>query len=90
MGTLWAQLLLQFATDCFETLPMYIAWNEDVHIVWVYFDFFSYFFLFVNLLFWYEIVSKCIDSGYFVGTTPHSFPGIVLRLCRDQKSANVC
>ena len=33
MGTLQAQLLLQFSTDCFETLQMFSAWNEDVHVV---------------------------------------------------------
>ena len=33
VGTLWAQLLLQFSTDCFETLQMFSAWNEDMHMV---------------------------------------------------------
>ena len=33
LGTLWAQLLLQFSTDCFETFQMFSAWNEDVHVV---------------------------------------------------------
>ena len=32
---LWAQLLLLFSTDCFETLQMFSAWNEDVHVVLV-------------------------------------------------------
>ena len=31
VGTLWAQLLLQFSFDCFETLQMFSAWSEDVH-----------------------------------------------------------
>ena len=35
LGTLWAQLLLQFSTDCFETFQMFSAWNEDVHVVWI-------------------------------------------------------
>ena len=35
LGTLWAQLLLQFSTNCFETLQMFSAWNEDVHVVLV-------------------------------------------------------
>ena len=33
MGTLWAQLLLQFSINCFETLQMLSAWNEDMHVV---------------------------------------------------------
>ena len=32
LGTLWAQLLLQFSTDCFDTLQMFSAWNENVHV----------------------------------------------------------
>ena len=32
---LWAQLLLQFCTDGFETLHMFSSWYEDVHVVWV-------------------------------------------------------
>ena len=33
---LWAQLLLQFCTDCFETLHVFSSWYEDVHVIWVY------------------------------------------------------
>ena len=35
MGVLWAQLLLQFFTDLFETLQMFSSWCEDVHVVWI-------------------------------------------------------
>ena len=35
LGILWAQLLLQFSTNCFETFQMFSAWNEDVHVVWI-------------------------------------------------------
>ena len=92
MGTLWAQLLLQFSTDCFETLQMLSAWNEDVHVVLVkYFDYFFslfllcelslfflheilsvffFFFFYMKFFFLHEMLSKCIDSGYLVGTTP--------------------
>ena len=31
---LWAQLLLQFCTNCFETLHVFSSWYEDVHVVW--------------------------------------------------------
>ena len=35
MDTLWAQLLVQFSFDCFETMQAFSAWNEDVHVVLV-------------------------------------------------------
>ena len=35
MGVLWAQLLLQFFTDLFETLQTFSSWCEDVHVVWI-------------------------------------------------------
>ena len=34
MGSLWAQLLLQFYTDLFESV--FLSWSEDVHVVWGY------------------------------------------------------
>ena len=73
VGTFSAQLL-QFSTDCFETLQMFSAWNEDVHMFFWYntLIIFSHFFWFVNLVcfFLHEMLSKCIDSGYLVGPTP--------------------
>ena len=35
LGVLWAQLLLQFCTDRFETLHVFSSWYEDVHVVWI-------------------------------------------------------
>ena len=35
LGVLWAQLLLQFYTDSFETLHVFSSWYEDVHVVWI-------------------------------------------------------
>ena len=32
---LWAQLLLQFCTDCFEILHMISSLYEDAHMVWI-------------------------------------------------------
>ena len=29
-----AQLLLQFCTNCFETLHVFSSWYEDVHVNW--------------------------------------------------------
>ena len=33
VGTLCAQLLLQFYADSFETLQMFLSWSEDMHVV---------------------------------------------------------
>ena len=33
LGVLWAQLILQFFTNHFETLHMFSSWYEDVHVV---------------------------------------------------------
>ena len=33
MGSLWTQLLLQFLTDLFETLRVFLSWSEDVHLI---------------------------------------------------------
>ena len=35
VGTLWAQLLLQFYTDPFETSLVLWSWSEDMHVVWI-------------------------------------------------------
>ena len=35
VGTLWAQLLIQFYTYLFETLHMFSPWSGDVHVVWI-------------------------------------------------------
>ena len=35
VGTLWAQLLIQFCTDLYETLHMFLPWSGDVHIFWI-------------------------------------------------------
>ena len=35
VGTLWAQLLIQFYTDLYETLHIFVPWSWDVHVVWI-------------------------------------------------------
>ena len=35
VGTLWAQHLIQFYTDLFETLYMFSPWSGDMHKVWI-------------------------------------------------------
>ena len=36
VGTLCAQLLLQFYIDSFETSQVFCTWPEDMHVVWIY------------------------------------------------------
>ena len=61
LGTLWAQILLQFSMECFETLKICMWFGYT----------FSRFLCFVNLVFFrYEMLSKYIDSGYLVGEIP--------------------
>ena len=36
VGTLCAQLLLQFYIDSFETSQVFCTWSEDMHVVWIY------------------------------------------------------
>ena len=35
VGTLWAQLLIQFYTNLYETLHMFLPWSGDMHMVWI-------------------------------------------------------
>ena len=62
------QLLLQFSMECFDRIKMCMWFGYNTLIV------FSHFFCLVNLvlifLFLFEMLSKCIDSGYLVGATP--------------------
>ena len=74
LGTLWAQLLIQFYTDFYETLHMFLPWSGDVHVFgynpWINF---YHFFHFVNfVIFWPQILWKCIDSGYLVSAIPYT------------------
>ena len=57
LGSLWAQLRLQFSTDCFETFQMFSAWNEEMHVVWIWFfdNFFSLFLLCELRLFFFSV-----------------------------------
>ena len=72
LGTLWAQLLLQFSTDFWKFSDVFcMEWRCACALDIILWLFFSRFFCFVNLVFFqYEMLSKCIDSGYFVGATP--------------------
>ena len=51
VGTLCAQLLLQFHANSFKTLHVLWAWSEDMHVVWIYSsDYFCHFFHNLNLV----------------------------------------
>ena len=75
MGTLCAQLLIQFYTDQFETLQALLSWSVDVLVFWHYLQFnFCQFFFFrqgspcgVIPLF---RLRHLTDAGYFVCATP--------------------
>ena len=58
VGTLWAQLLIQFYTDLYETLHMLLACSGDMHMVWYNpWINFCHFFHFVNfVIFWHQIL----------------------------------
>ena len=61
---LWAQLLLQFYTDCFETLHVFSSWYEDVHVVWVkLLEHFGHFFHIVNFIIFHP---QYVDNGYLL------------------------
>ena len=65
VGTLWAQLLLQFYTDPSETSQ--VVWSEDMHVVFAesWYNFFQIFHIF-NLDFFFML--QYCESVYVVGT----------------------
>ena len=72
LGTLWAQLLLVFHRLFWNFSDLFcMEWTCACGLDIILWSFFSHFFCFVNLVFFqYEMLSKCIDSGYLVGATP--------------------
>ena len=74
---LWAQLLLQFYTDHYETLQMFSSWYKDVHVVFdIIVRLFFYFFYIVNLVIFHP---QYIDSEH---NSSYNFTPIVFKLCR--------
>ena len=67
VGTLCAQLLLQFYADSFETSQMFLSWSEDMHVVWRYYPeiIFCHFFRNLNLVIFRRFYSQ---SEKIVGT----------------------
>ena len=49
VGTFWAQLLLPFWTDPFETLQVFKSWSEDMHVSFTESLSFLFFFFFTFL-----------------------------------------
>ena len=72
MGTLCAQLNLQFYADSFETSQVFWSWSEDVHVVWINPQIrFCHFFRKLNLVFFHALfLSTYVDSMYLVSVTP--------------------
>ena len=54
MGTLYAQLLLQFHDNCFKTLHALWAWSEDMRVVWNFFVILNVVIFFGHLSEWIE------------------------------------
>ena len=77
---LWAQVLLQFCTDCYETLHVFSSWNEDVHVIWIIVRHFSSLFPYCELyvifhpLYYRQWVSREHNTSY-------NFIPIFLKLC---------
>ena len=66
---LWAQLLLQFCTDGFETLHVFSSWYDDVHVVCIQLiDDFCNFFLIVNRVIFHPmgVVGWCEGVMYLM------------------------
>ena len=81
MSSLWAQLLLQFYTKCFETLQVFLSWSDDVHVlIWLTSHLFlSTFSTFQSCLFQVWLVLEYIPCGC---NSSYSFPFITFKLCR--------
>ena len=81
VGTLCAQLFLQFCADSFETLQMFLSWSENMHVVWIYSsNYFCHFFQVELCHFLAFLLSKSIDSGYLVCASP---PTVLCRFFRN-------
>ena len=63
MGTLCAQLLLQFHANSFKTLRVLWAWPEDMHVVSIYsLDYFLSFFSHFELSHFFGHFSEWIEG----------------------------
>ena len=67
LGTLWAQLLLQYSMKCFESLQLFSAWNEDrctcgLDIILYFFSLFLLCELMSFFFFFFFLNMKCYQS----------------------------
>ena len=68
MGSLWMQLPLQFFTDLFETLQVFLSWSEVVHLVlrlsslYFFINFFHFFNLFFFFFFQVRLLLEYVDT----------------------------
>ena len=58
--TLYAQLLLQFQADPFETLQALLGWSEDMHIVFFFFRILKLFCIAFYCIFNLDFVCVCV------------------------------
>ena len=74
VGTLCVQLLQQLFDDLSETLQVFLAWSEDVHVVSdiILRLIFVTFYILNLAIFQARILSKGIDNGYLVSATPRT------------------
>ena len=61
VDTLWAQILLQFWADPFETLQVYWSWSEDMHVLFteslIYFLFYFFHIFNIDFFAWFRVCS---------------------------------
>ena len=85
VGTLCAQLLLQFYADSFEILQMFLSWSEDMHMVWILSsDYFCHFLRKLNLSHFLGVFTIKVNRKWVpcVRTSFYSFMPILLKLHR--------
>ena len=82
MDTLWAQLLLEFSTDHFETMRTCSTLSVDVSVIFRlsshYFS--STFSTFFRLIFFQVQLLLLLEQIHCGRSSPYSFPPVILKL----------
>ena len=82
IDTLWAQILLEFSTDHFETMNTCSTWSVDVHVGLVLSSHYFYqlfIFLFFRLIFFQ--IRLLLEKILRDRNSSKNFPPIILKLC---------
>ena len=77
IDTLWAQLLLDFLLDHFETMYTCSTWSVDAHVVLGLFSI-NFFYLFVYFFFQVQLIFEYISYGR---NSSQRFTTVILKLC---------